>query len=92
MATAGLTTPGSGYQPMTIGEWIITFIISYIPLVGFIMLFVWAFSYGTHPSKKTWAQATLIMFVIMIILFIIFFGIIASIFGNLFSGYYQQAV
>lgn len=92
MATAGITTPDSGYQPMTIGEWIITFIISYIPLVGFIMLFVWAFSYGTHPSKKTWAQATLIMFVIMIILFIIFFGIIASIFGNLFSGYYQQAV
>ena len=92
MATAGLSTPGSGYQPMTIGEWIITFIISYIPLVGFIMLFVWAFSYGTHPSKKTWAQATLIMFVIAIILMIIFFTVFATLFQSFFSGYYDQAV
>jgi hypothetical protein len=92
MATAGLSTPGSGYQPMTIGEWIITFIISYIPLVGFIMLFVWAFSYGTHPSKKTWAQATLIMFVIMIILMLIFFTVFATLFQSFFSGYYEQAV
>jgi hypothetical protein len=92
METAGLSTPGSGYQPMTIGEWVVTFIISYIPLVGFIMLFVWAFSYGTHPSKKTWAQATLIMFVIMIILMIIFFTVFASILGSIFSNYTQQAV
>jgi len=56
------------YQPMTIGDWIITFIITYIPLVGFIMLFVWAFGGDTHPSKKTWAQATLIIFAISIIL------------------------
>ncbi|MEJ2194356.1 MAG: hypothetical protein P8X73_05785 [Ignavibacteriaceae bacterium] len=92
METAELSTPGSGYQPMTIGDWIITFIISYIPLVGFIMLFVWAFGDGTHPSKKTWAQAALIMVVVAIILSIVFFGIIASILGNIFSGYYQQAV
>ena len=92
METAGLSTPGSGYQPMTIGDWVVTLIVSYLPLVGFIMLFVWAFGDGTHPSKKTWAQATLIMFVVMIILFIIFFAVFASILGNIFSGYYQQAV
>lgn len=92
METAELSTRGSGYQPMTIGEWIVTFIISYIPLVGIIMLFVWAFGDGTHPSKKTWAQAALIMAVVAIILSIIFFGIIASILGNIFSSYYQQAV
>ena len=92
METAGVSTPGSRYQPMTIGDWIVTFIISYIPLVGFIMLFVWAFGDGTHPSKKTWAQAALIMVVIFIILSIVFFGIFASILGGIFSGYYEQAV
>ena len=92
METAGLSTQGSGYQPMTIGDWIVTFIISYIPLVGFIMLFVWAFGDGAHPSKKTWAQAALIMVVVAIVLSIVFFGIIASIIGNIFGGYYQQAV
>ncbi len=87
----GLQNQGSSYQPMSIGDWIITFIITYIPLVGFIMLFVWAFGDGTHPSKKTWAQATLIIMVAGIILAIIFFSIIASIIGSVFSGY-QQAV
>ncbi|MCZ6704154.1 MAG: hypothetical protein O6940_14085 [Ignavibacteria bacterium] len=86
----GLQNQGSSYQPMSIGEWIITFIITYIPLVGFIMLFVWAFGDGTHPSKKTWAQATLIMMVVGIILAIIFFSIIASIIGGVFSGYQQS--
>jgi len=87
----GLQNQGSSNQPMSIGDWIITFIITYIPLVGFIMLFVWAFGDGTHPSKKTWAQATLIIMVVGVILAIIFFGIIASIIGSVFSGY-QQAV
>ena len=87
----GLQNQGSSYQPMSIGDWIITFIITYIPLVRFIMLFVWAFGDGTHPSKKTWAQATLILMVVGVILAIIFFGIIASIIDGVFSGY-QQAV
>ena len=78
---------GTNYTPMTIGDWIITFIITYIPLVGFIMLFVWAFGDGTHPSKKTWAQALLIMIAISIVLAIVFFGIIASILGGIFSDY-----
>ncbi len=78
---------GTNYTPMTIGDWIITFIITYIPLVGFIMLFVWAFGDGTHPSKKTWAQALLIMIAISIVLAIVFFGIIASILGGIFSEY-----
>ena len=77
----------TNYTPMTIGDWIITFIITYIPFVGFIMLFVWAFGDGTHPSKKTWAQALLIFVAISIILAIVFFGIIASILGGIFSEY-----
>ena len=91
METTGLQNQGPAYQPMSIGDWIITFIITYLPLVGFIMLFVWAFGDGAHPSKKTWAQATLIMMVIVIVLMIIFFGVIASILGS-FVGGFQQSV
>lgn len=79
------------YKPMTIGDWLITFLIQIIPLVGFVMLFVWAFGDGTHPSKKTWAQASLLWLVIMIILAIIFFaavwGIIMSMFGGMDYNY-----
>ena len=49
------------YRPLTIGDWIITKIILVIPLVNLIMLFVWAFSSDTHPSKKTFCQSTLII-------------------------------
>lgn len=73
------------YKPMTIGEWLITFIITYIPIVGIIMLFVWAFSDGNHPSKKTWAQATLILFAIAIVLGIIFATVIISLIGSMFG-------
>ena len=75
------------YTPMTIGDWLITLIITYIPFVGLIMLFVWAFGDGAHPSKKTWAQALLIMVAISIILAIVFFLIFASILGGIFSSY-----
>jgi hypothetical protein len=73
------------YQPMTIGEWLITFIITYIPIVGIVMLFVWAFSDGNHPSKKSWAQAMLILFAIAIVLAIIFFTVIVSMIGSMFG-------
>ena len=77
----------TNYTPMTIGDWLITLVITYIPFVGLIMLFVWAFGGDTHPSKKTWAQATLIMFAIMIVLAILFFSLLASILGGIFSNY-----
>ena len=75
------------YNPMSLGDWLITLLIQAIPLVGFIMLFVWAFGGDTHPSKKTWAQASLIWMVIMLVLVIIFFAAIWGIVMSFFSGY-----
>ncbi|MCJ7552653.1 MAG: hypothetical protein MUO34_02105 [Ignavibacteriaceae bacterium] len=75
------------YKPMTISDWLITFLIQIIPLVGFIMLFVWAFGGDTHPSKKSWAQASLIWIVIMLVLVIIFFAAMWGIVMSFFSGY-----
>lgn len=75
------------YTPMTLGDWLITLLIQAIPLVGFIMLFVWAFGGDAHPSKKTWAQASLIFALIMVVLVIIFIGAIIAMFGSMFGGY-----
>ncbi|HTR42974.1 MAG TPA: hypothetical protein VMH87_15275 [Pseudomonadales bacterium] len=54
------------YKPVSIGNWILTFILLGIPLVNLIMLVIWAFGSGTHPSKKTFAQAQFVLFVIAI--------------------------
>ncbi|MBK7500076.1 MAG: hypothetical protein IPI19_13540 [Ignavibacteriales bacterium] len=82
----GFTT---NYKPMTMGDWLITFLIQMVPLVGFIMLFVWAFGDGTHPSKKTWAQASLIMMVIGIILVVIFIAVMWTMFSSFFNSAYN---
>lgn len=58
---------------MSLKDWIITIIISYIPLVGLIMLFVWAFSSGTNENKKNWAKALLLVQIVGTILVILLY-------------------
>ena len=73
------------YTPMSIGDWIITSIILAIPIVGFVMLFVWGFGSNTQPSKANWAKASLIMIGISFLFVVLFFGIISGVIINLFS-------
>ena len=54
----------SEYKPVTVGNWIVTFIILAIPVVNLIMLIIWAVGGTTHPSKKTFAQANFVFLAI----------------------------
>jgi len=59
------------YQPVTVGDWIVTFLLMCIPFVNIILLFVWAFGGGTPISKANWAKAALIwMAIVMGIYFV----------------------
>ena len=73
------------YTPISVGEWVITIIIIAIPIVGFIMLFVWGFGSNTQPSKANWAKATLIMIGISIVLSFLFLGLLLAIMGSLMN-------
>lgn len=68
-------------QPMSVKDWLITMLIMAIPLVGFIMLFVYAFGNNENVNKQNWAKAQLILLAIIIGLGVIFL----SIFGALFA-------
>ena len=57
---------------LSIQDWVITLIIAAIPMVGFIMLFVWGFGSGTNENKANFAKAALIVYAIMIGLYILF--------------------
>jgi hypothetical protein len=59
---------------MSLGDWIITFIVLAIPLVNIIMLFVWGFSSGTNPNKANFCKAYLILMLIAIVLFFLLGG------------------
>jgi hypothetical protein len=61
-------------------EWALTIFISSLPLVGIIMLLVWAFSEDSNIHKKNWAKGTLILWLIGFIIafaFLFLFGGIA---------------
>lgn len=67
---------------MSLKDWIISVVITVIPVVGFIMLLVWSFSDSINPNKKNWARATLIVFAAVFILYFLavtlFMGAIVS--------------
>lgn len=67
-------------------DWLITLIIAAIPVVGFIMLFVWAFSSDTNVNKANWAKAALLViaisFALGIVLTIIFGAGLFAIFNG----------
>lgn len=60
-------------RPVSVGDWMLTYILLCIPLINIIMLFVWAF--GSSPeSKANWAKATLLWMVIGGVLVAILLG------------------
>lgn len=62
------------YEHITLGDWIATLLIlSCVPCVNIVMLFVWAFGTNVNPSKKTFCQAVLILGAIVCILYALFF-------------------
>ncbi len=67
---------------MSLKDWLVTLLISFIPVIGFVMLFVWGFSDSANPNKKNWAQAALIMAAVFTVLYIIF-GVL--IFGGIMA-------
>lgn len=74
-------------RPLDPKEWALTIFITSLPLIGVIMLLVWAFSEGSNIHKKNFAKGTLILWLIGLMIFMAFlflFGGIA-ILSNIFD-------
>ena len=72
-------------RPMSVGNWFVTILIMAIPVVGLIMLFVWAFGDMAPKNKRNWARAQLIW---MLIAFVLVFLFYVTIFSTLYRGGY----
>ncbi len=59
---------------MSYKEWALTVFISTLPLIGFIMLLVWAFGDDANIHKKNWAKGSLLLALIgfIIVFFFLF--------------------
>ena len=69
-------------SPLTVGQYIGTILLGSIPLVGFVLFIVWAFSSDVNINKKNLCRAYLILMlaavVIEILLIILLVGIFSS--------------
>lgn len=68
---------------MSVKDWVITLLITAIPLVGIVMLFVWAFGSDTNLNKRNWSKGALVLAAIVAVLYFIVFVLFMSLF---FSG------
>ena len=68
-------------KTMSVKDWLYTLLLLAIPLVGFIMLFVFAFGNDQNENRQNWAKAQLIMMAIMLTLVMIFFIVFGSMFA-----------
>jgi len=73
-------------ETVSMGEWFITLIVLSLPIIGFIMLFVWGFGSGTKKSKANYCKLGLILTLIFVVLSIVLTIAGVSIFGGLFNG------
>lgn len=72
-------------RPLNFKEWALNIFLSGIPLVGLILLLVWAFNDSGNIHRKEWAKGMLLIYLIIIvlwILFAIFFGGLAMMSGD----------
>lgn len=71
-AARGGKGPGTGV--VSVGEWMLTLFLLYVPIVNIICLLVWAFGGGTKPDKANWARAAWIWILLGLVLYGLLIG------------------
>lgn len=73
-----------GSKIMSPKEWALTIFLASLPIVGFILVLVWAFDTSTDLQKKNWAKGSLLLMLIYFVLamlFLFMFGGLALLAG-----------
>lgn len=71
-------------KPLTTGEWVVTLLVLMIPLVNFVMYFVWAFTDG-NISRRNFCRAQLLIIAIVLALAMVV-GVAALLFTGALAG------
>ena len=76
---------GSDNQIPTVMNYVVTMILTAIPVVGFILMIMWAIGgVGTPTWKSNLARAYFVMMAIAVVLWILFFVLIIGLIGSMF--------
>ena len=69
---------------MSYKDWALTIFLGSLPIIGFILVLIWAFDNNTNIHKQNWAKGTLLLMVIGIVvamMFLFLFGGMALLSG-----------
>ncbi len=56
---------GNKYMPVTVADWLIAFLVQFVPVLGLLVTMYWAVSRRTQPSKRSWARAILLLYILI---------------------------
>ena len=68
---------------VSLGEWIITYLLMLIPIVNLVLLVIWGFGGNANESKANWAKATLIFIAVSFVLSLIMGSAMAGMFARM---------
>jgi hypothetical protein len=72
-------------EKLTVGQWVLTLFLMWLPLVNIVMPFVWAFG-GNKDERENWAKAILIWWLIGIIVAVCVISCVGlAVVGSMFS-------
>lgn len=69
---------------MSYKEWALTIFLASLPIIGFILVLVWAFDSTTNIHKKNWAKGNLLIMIlgmVLVFFFLFVFGGMALLAG-----------
>lgn len=69
-------------KPLSVKDWLVTLLLMAIPVVGIVLLFVYAFGSNENVNRQNWAKAQLIMLAIVMALVVLALIIFGSIFAT----------
>ena len=76
-------------EPVKMSEWLISLLITFVPCIGLIMTFVWAFGSTEKKSKSNFFKAYLVCKLIAIVIVLIYVVYLASL-GASYGAYFLQ--
>lgn len=79
-----------GEEARSVGKWLLSFIVTAIPLIGIIMLLIWSFGdkSKSDPTFRNWARAELLLMVIAAVLSFVLTIVVG---GSLIGVFFENA-
>jgi len=81
------SAPSVGNEPLSVGQYVGMMLLSGLPLVGLILLLIWAFGSEANINKRNYARAVLIIALIAIAVGVVFGVAMAGFMASMFRSY-----